>query len=103
MDIEWRKLITEQDSIEEITFSVSHGAGRRWNRLFCKKRLENVYKDRFVRERFLGSNLVYNDRNVIYEEAPEAYKGIDKVIEDMLNEGMIELIASLKPRITYKA
>jgi release factor H-coupled RctB family protein len=84
-------------------FSVAHGAGRRWNRFSCKERLENVYPDKSVREKLLGSNLIYNDRSVIYEEAPEAYKSIDKVIEDMLNEGMIELIASLKPLITYKA
>jgi release factor H-coupled RctB family protein len=84
-------------------FSVAHGAGRRWNRMSCKERLENVYPDKSVREKLLGSNLIYADRSVIYEEAPEAYKSIDKVIEDMVNEGMIKLVASLKPLITYKA
>lgn len=87
----------------DYAFSVAHGAGRRWNRLSCKERLENVYPDKTVREKLLGSNLIYNEKSVLYEEAPEAYKNIDKVIEDMLNEGMITLIASLKPLITYKA
>jgi release factor H-coupled RctB family protein len=87
----------------DYAFSVAHGAGRRWNRLSCKERLENVYPDKAVREKLLGSNLIYNEKSVLYEEAPEAYKNIDKVIEDMLNEGMITLIASLKPLITYKA
>jgi release factor H-coupled RctB family protein len=90
------------DSID-YAYSVAHGAGRRWNRLSCKERLENVYPDKSVREKLLGSNLIYSDRSVLYEEAPEAYKTIDKVIEDMLNEGMIEIIATLKPLITYKA
>jgi release factor H-coupled RctB family protein len=87
----------------EYAFSVAHGAGRRWNRLSAKERLENVYPDKSMREKLLGSNLIYSDRNVLYEEAPEAYKSIDKVIEDMMNEGMIKLVASLKPLITYKA
>lgn len=87
----------------DYAFSVAHGAGRRWKRLSVKERLENVYPDKSVREKLLGSNLIYSDRSVLYEEAPEAYKSIDKVIEDMLNEGMIKLVATLKPLITYKA
>ena len=84
-------------------FSVAHGAGRRWNRLSAKERLESVYPDKSAREKLLGSNLIYDDKSVLYEEAPEAYKSIDKVIDDMLKEGMIELVATLKPLITYKA
>lgn len=90
------------DSLE-YAFSVAHGAGRRWNRLSCKERLEHVYPNKSTREKLLASNLIYSDRSVIYEEAPEAYKTIDKVIEDMLNEDMIQVIATLKPLITYKA
>jgi release factor H-coupled RctB family protein len=87
----------------DYAYSVAHGAGRRWNRFSCRERLETVYPDKWAREKFLASNLIYNDRRVLYEEAPEAYKSIDKVIEDMLNEGMIEIVATLKPLITYKA
>jgi release factor H-coupled RctB family protein len=86
----------------DYAFSVAHGAGRRWNRFSCKERIQNVYPDKSVREKLLASNLIYNDKSVIYEEAPEAYKSIDKVIEDMLNEDIIKLIATLKPLITYK-
>jgi release factor H-coupled RctB family protein len=35
-------------------------------------------------------------------EAPQAYKKIDHVIEDMLVEGCIRVIATLRPLITYK-
>ena len=83
-------------------YSVAHGAGRRWNRLSCRERLEIVYPEKSLRQKLLASNLIYNDKRVLYEEAPEAYKSIDKVIEDMLNEGMITLVATLKPLITYK-
>jgi release factor H-coupled RctB family protein len=74
-----------------------------WNRFSCRERLETVYPDKSKREKLLGSNLIYSDRRVLYEEAPEAYKSIDKVMEDMLNEDMIERVATLKPLITYKA
>lgn len=96
-------IVKPQANSFEYAFSVAHGAGRRWNRLSCKERLEHVYPNKSVREKLLGSNLIYSDRSVIYEEAPEAYKSIDKVIEDMLNEDMIKVVASLKPLITYKA
>lgn len=96
-------IVKPQANSFEYAFSVAHGAGRRWNRLSCKERLEHVYPNKSVREKLLGSNLIYNDRSIIYEEAPEAYKSIDKVIEDMLNEDMIKVVASLKPLITYKA
>jgi release factor H-coupled RctB family protein len=87
----------------DYAYSVAHGAGRRWNRFSCKERLETVYPDKSLREKLLGSNLIYNDRRVLYEEAPEAYKSIDKVIEDMISEDMIDVVATLKPLITYKA
>jgi release factor H-coupled RctB family protein len=90
------------DSLD-YAFSVAHGAGRRWNRFSCKERLENVYPDKSVREKLLGSNLIYKDRSTLYEEAPEAYKTIDRVIDDMLNERIIKLVASLRPLITFKA
>jgi release factor H-coupled RctB family protein len=96
-------IIKPEANTFDYAYSVAHGAGRRWNRFSCKERLETVYPDKSKREKLLGSNLIYNDRRVLYEEAPEAYKSIDKVIEDMLDEGMIKLVATLKPLITYKA
>lgn len=95
-------IVKPEEKLYGYVFSVSHGAGRRWNRLSCKERLENVYPDKSVREKILASNLIHRDRSVIYEEAPEAYKSIEKVIEDMLNENMISIVATLTPLITYK-
>jgi hypothetical protein len=36
------------------------------------------------------------------EEAPQAYKNIDAVIGDMLSDGLISVIATFRPLITYK-
>ncbi|MCG7932152.1 MAG: RtcB family protein [Candidatus Thiodiazotropha lotti] len=50
----------------------------------------------------LGSYVICEDKDLIYEEAPQAYKNIDIVIQDMQQAGLIEIIALLRPVITYK-
>ena len=95
-------IVKPKDALMEYNYSIAHGAGRKWSRVGCKERLENIYSKKCVRQNKISSNLIFSDKNVIYEEAPEAYKNIERVIEDMLEEGIIELVASLKPLITYK-
>jgi release factor H-coupled RctB family protein len=42
------------------------------------------------------------DNDLLYEEAPQAYKNIDAVIADLIGADLIEVVAALKPMITYK-
>ncbi len=95
-------IVKPMDNLFEYAFSVSHGAGRKWSRFGCKEKLEKIYSKKYVRQNNLKCNLIYSDKNVIYEEAPEAYKNIERVIQDMVDEKMIEVVATLKPLITYK-
>lgn len=95
-------VVKPREGLEEFCFSVSHGAGRKWNRGGCKEKLENAYSKKHVRGNSLETNLIYREKSVVYEESPQAYKNIDRVIEDMVEAGMISLVASLKPLITYK-
>jgi release factor H-coupled RctB family protein len=37
------------------------------------------------------------DKDLIYEEAPEAYKDIEEVIQDLSDFGLIRVVARLKP------
>ncbi len=46
--------------------------------------------------------MICGDRQLIYEEAPEAYKGIDSVVGALLEAGLLRLVARLKPVLTYK-
>ena len=64
-----------------------------------------------MRERFkpaqltrtgLGSRVVCADRHLLYEEAPPAYKNIEVVIEDLVDAGLIRVVAKLRPILTYK-
>jgi release factor H-coupled RctB family protein len=64
-----------------------------------------------VRERFgkqqlvqtaLGSRVICGDRDLLYEEAPAAYKNIEAVVEDLVNTGLVSVIATFRPLLTYK-
>ncbi|MCX4027260.1 RNA ligase RtcB family protein [Endozoicomonas sp. SM1973] len=83
-------------------FSLAHGAGRKWQRSEAKARLSNKYRVQDLQKTSLGSHVVCKNKALLYEEAPQAYKSIDQVIQDLKDAGLIELIASLKPILTYK-
>jgi release factor H-coupled RctB family protein len=50
----------------------------------------------------LGSRVICGDRDLLYEEAPMAYKPIESVIEALEEAGLIRRIATLRPVLTYK-
>ncbi|TVQ81898.1 MAG: RNA ligase RtcB family protein [Micavibrio sp.] len=87
---------------DENAFSLAHGAGRKWMRSDARARLSKKYKpDHFLKTEF-GGRVICEDKALIYEEAPQAYKNIDIVIEDMVQAGLIQIIAILRPVLTYK-
>lgn len=87
-------IVEPTDNLSEYAFSISHGAGRKWSRSTCKGRLESKCNKKF--------NLICKNKNLFYEEAPEAYKNIESVIKAMVDEKMIKVVASLQPLLTYK-
>lgn len=97
-----RPLLTDTAACEAALYSLAHGAGRKWMRSECKARLTERYNiDQLSRTRF-NSRVICRDRRLIFEEAPQAYKPIESVIEAMTGAGLIELIARLRPVLTYK-
>lgn len=82
-------------------FSLAHGAGRKWKRSDAKGKLSNYRKEDFVKTA-LGSFVICEDKDLIFEEAPQAYKHIESVIDDLISHGLIKIIAILRPVITYK-
>jgi len=83
-------------------FSLAHGAGRKWKRSDARGRLEKRYPVKDLETTKLGSRVICKSRDLLYEEAPQAYKDIDLVVDDLVKAGMVDLIASFKPLITYK-
>ena len=86
---------------QETLFSISHGSGRKWARNLCKGRLETKYKKDELKTTKLKSQVIC-DNQLLYEEATEAYKDIEDVIDTLLEYKTIELVARLKPLVTYK-
>jgi len=83
-------------------WSRAHGAGRRWNRLSAKARLKDRCRAETLVRTELGGAVICEDKDLLYEEAPQAYKDIDVVVADMVEAGLIRVVATLKPVITYK-
>ena len=69
--------------------SVSHGAGRKWARSICKSTK-------------LKSRVVCHDTNLLFAEAPEAYKNVEQVIASLEDYGLIDVVATLRPLLTFK-
>jgi Uncharacterized conserved protein len=88
---------------EETLYSLSHGAGRKWPRYLCKGRLVGKYSHiDDLKATTMNGKVITNQKELLYEEASEAYKNIDDVIHILLEYGCIELVARLKPMVTYK-
>lgn len=87
---------------EQSLYSLAHGAGRKWKRGECRGRLSRRYSAEQLRRTALGSRVICEDRELIYEEAPEAYKPVDSVVHALLEAGLIRLIARLRPVLSYK-
>jgi release factor H-coupled RctB family protein len=95
-------LVVPQGDLAGCAWSLAHGAGRKWARRDCKQRLRHRYSPEALARTDSGSRVICEDRNLIYEEAPQAYKNIDVVVQDLVEAGFVRVIATLRPLITYK-
>jgi len=83
-------------------WSVAHGAGRKWMRSESRLRArERFHRDELV-QTGLGGRVICEERDLLYEEAPMAYKNIETVIADLVGAGLVTVIATLRPLLTYK-
>ncbi len=82
--------------------TVAHGAGRKWARSDCKGRLSGRYKVAELKRTKLGSHVLCEDRELLYEEAPEAYKPANSVIEALVEAGLVRVVARFRPVLTVK-
>ena len=83
-------------------YSLAHGAGRKWQRSECEARLRKRYPKDALRKTRLGSLVVCDARDLLYEDAPEAYKDVDNVVQVLAEAGLLRLVARLRPVLTYK-
>lgn len=82
--------------------SLAHGAGRKWSRKDAHARLSRRYRPAELERTDLGSRVICEDRRLIFEEAPQAYKNIRSVIGDLQDAGLVRVVALLRPLLSYK-
>ncbi len=82
--------------------TLAHGAGRKWKRSECRGKLEGRHTKESLKRTEIGGRVICEDRALLYEEAPQAYKDIDVVVSDLVDAGLIKVIATFAPVITYK-
>lgn len=97
-----RPKVEDDFSLSQSGFSLAHGAGRKWKRADARGKLEHRFKVKDLESTSLGSRVICKQRDLLYEEAPQAYKDISYVINDLVAAGLIEVVATFKPVLTYK-
>ncbi|MGI9415508.1 MAG: RNA ligase RtcB family protein [Hyphomicrobiales bacterium] len=95
-------LVAPQGGQDANAWSLAHGAGRRWTRSESKARLSKRFRPQDLTRTDLGGRVICTSKDLLYEEAPQAYKDIESVIADLTSAGLITVIATLRPVITYK-
>ncbi|WP_315783956.1 MULTISPECIES: RNA ligase RtcB family protein [unclassified Bradyrhizobium] len=88
---------------KEALWSIAHGAGRKFDRSSMIGRVGATKSDRerLARNPF-GGRVICEDRALLAEEAPEAYKPISGVIADLESFGLARVVASFRPLVTVK-
>lgn len=82
--------------------SLAHGAGRKWARSDCLGRLRPRFSLAELLQTRFASAVVCADKALVYEEAPQAYKDVDAVVATLIEAGLVQPVARLKPLLTYK-
>jgi tRNA-splicing ligase RtcB (3'-phosphate/5'-hydroxy nucleic acid ligase) len=80
--------------------SAAHGAGRTISRFELTRAGAN-YTESDLGLTGVDCITLRSERRI--EEAPAAYKSIDKVIDTQVSAGMVEVVAKMRPILTFKA
>ena len=87
---------------ESYAWSLAHGAGRKWARSETRLRMRERFRVSELAQTPLGGRVVCEERDLLYEEAPAAYKNIEAVIQDLVDSGLVSVVATFRPLLTYK-
>ncbi len=87
---------------ESHAWSLAHGAGRKWARSETRLRMRERFSPHQLVQTPLGGRVICEQRDLLYEEAPAAYKNIEVVVQDLVDAGLASVIATFRPLLTYK-
>ena len=87
----------------EAMLTLSHGAGRKFDRISSgvrgggsRSEIEKLRRNPF------GGYIVCEDKRLLVEEGPDAYKDCAKVVGDLYAHRLAAPVATLKPLVTFK-
>jgi release factor H-coupled RctB family protein len=95
-------IVATNGDLDGTARSLPHGAGRKWSRSESRLRVREYQKASQLTQTALGSRVICENRNLLYEEAPLAYKNVETVVDDLKQAGLIRVLARLRPLLTYK-
>jgi release factor H-coupled RctB family protein len=87
---------------ESHAWSLAHGAGRKWARSETRLRMRERFGLHQLTQTPLGGRVICERRELLYEEAPAAYKNIEDVVQDLVGARLVSVIATFRPLLTYK-
>ncbi len=93
-------LVGTQDAMEESFGTSCHGAGRTMSRSAAKKRIHGGTLRRELEQR--GIHVRAGSMAGLAEEAPDAYKDIDAVVEVVHGAGLARKVARMRPLAVMK-
>lgn len=83
--------------------STAHGAGRRYDRSSMHGRVRAKRSDVEAMQRTpFGGRILCEDRDLLIEEAPQAYKSSQSVVADLEATGAAKPVAMFHPLLTFK-
>jgi len=83
--------------------STAHGAGRRYDRSSMHGRVRAKRSDVEAMQRNpFGGRIICEDRDLLVEEAPLAYKPSQAVVDDLKATGAARQVAKFHPLVTFK-
>jgi len=93
-------LLGTQEALKQSFGSTCHGAGRRMSRTQARREINAADLKHELKER--GIRIEAGSLKGIAEEAPQAYKDIDQVVEVVAAAGLATKVARLRPLIVIK-
>ncbi|WP_321338121.1 RNA ligase RtcB family protein [Breoghania sp.] len=88
---------------DEALSTLSHGSGRKYDRKSMAGRVGQTRSDREKLTRNAsGGVVICDDRTLLIEEAPSAYKNPQQVVDDLAQAGLAVTLATLTPLVTFK-
>jgi release factor H-coupled RctB family protein len=95
-------LVKPTDNGESHAWSLAHGAGRKWARSEARLRMRERFSVAELAQTGIGGSVICEEHDLLYEEAPAAYKNIVAVVQDLVDAGLVSVIATFRPLLTYK-